>query len=366
MVRLRGPLAGAMVTVVLVACEDRSIVPVDVASVEISPSSFTLVEGEGRTAEAIPRGPDGVVLAGRSVTWTTDAPGVATVDGTGTLEGVLAGQTTVRATVEGVTGSAPVTVLPGPSITLSRTAVSLGAVSGQRSGTEVIRVTNGGAGVLAGLSARIEYAAAGPSGWLTAGLNGTTAPTDLSISASAESLDPGSYQATVILETMTGGGLSAQVDVALAVEAPPPLIVLSIGGDPAEEVAFVAVEGGQVPATQVVAVTNGGGGTLGGLFASTVYADGEPAGWLRADLAVAVAPTELTLRASPGALSPGTYHATVEVGSAEASNSPRALPVVFTVAPAGGPSRRTATSLASVTEGAGGSRGGRRVQDRLR
>lgn len=364
MARACAPLTATMVALAAAACESRTVVPLEVESVDIVPSSFTLVEGESRSAQAVPRGGDGSALTGRTVAWAVDAPNVATVDGSGRLQGVGAGQTTVRATVEGVTGSAPVTVLPGPSIELSRTAVSLGAVSGEGSGSEVVSVTNGGNGMLSGLSARITYGSGGPSGWLTAGLSGTTAPAELSISASAEALDPGSYRATVTVETTTGGGLSADVDVELTVEAPPPLIVLDIGGEPVEEVALNALEGGQVPAVQVVAVTNGGGGILGGLSTSIVYAEGEPDGWLRADLDGFVAPTVLTLEASPGALSPGVYHASVEVRSDQASNSPRSLPLLFTVSvarPAGLP---PTPSEARSHERTGPDRAGEPVRER--
>jgi Bacterial Ig-like domain (group 2) len=327
MASLRAVLTGALI--VLGACEDRSVVAVDVASVDILPATFTLVEGESRAAQAVPRGPEGETLTGRSVTWATDAGRIATVDDTGMLAAVGAGETTLRATVEGVTGSAPVTVLTGPSVALSRTAVSFTAVSGDDSGTETVTVTNGGHGVLSGLSLAVTYAAGEPSGWLTAGLSGTTAPAELSMLASARALAPGSYGATVAV-TSAVGAAPRTVAVAFQVAAAPPSIVLDI-----VEISFSATAGGQVPAIQQISVTNGGNGVLAGLSDSVAYADGEPADWLRATLAAAVAPTTLRLEAYPVSLAQGTYHATVLVRSAAASNSPRTLAVLFEVAAAG-------------------------------
>lgn len=318
--------ATAFLALSLAACESRTAIPAGVESVEIDPESFTLVEGRSQSARAIPRGPGGVELTGRATTWTTDDPEIATVDGSGTLEAVGPGETTLRATVDGVTGQAPVTVEPGALIELFPTTVALTAVSGDGSGTEVVSVTNGGGSTLSGLAVRVGYPSEGPSGWLTAGLGGTTAPVDLSLSASAATLDPGSYEATAVVESSVAGGLSAGVDVDLTVEEPPPSIVLN-----AEEVFFGTIVGGKEPAVQVVAVTNGGGGILDGLSTSVRYADGEPGGWMEALLAAPLAPTELTLRATPGVLPPGSYHASVEVRSDRASVQPRTLAVEFQV-----------------------------------
>jgi len=322
-------MVGALLLVAATACQSRSVVPVEVQAVEVLPSSFTLVEGESESAQAVPRGSGGELLSGRSVSWSTDITGIATVDQQGTIEAVSAGLTTVRARVEGVMGSAPVTVLQGPTIRLSRDAVALIAISGSESGVETVTVTNEGNGVLSGLSAMITYAAGGPSGWLTAGLSGTGAPADLSIVASAATLAPGAYQAVVTVQSAVGRGSSGQVKVDLDVEPAPPAILLDV-----QDVSFSGVVGGQVPAVQKVEVTNGAGGVLDDLSTSIVYGSGEPNGWLRADLAASEAPTQLTLQASVGLLQAGTYHASVEIRSSVASNSPQTLTITFEVAAA--------------------------------
>ncbi len=332
MATARAALSGLFMALAVAGCETRSVMPVEVASVEIEPSSFTLVQGETQSAQALSRGPGGDVLSGRSVMWSTDVSGIATVDATGLIEGIGVGETTLRAEVEGVGASAPVTVLAGPSIELSPTAVSLTAVSGNDSGSRVVTVSNGGNGVLSGLSISVTYGAGGQTGWLTAGLSGTNAPAELSLRASAATLQTGSYHATVTVASPVRSGLSSDLAVAFDVRPAPPSITLD-----ASDISFSATVGGRVPAVQEVSVTNGGDGILDGLAASITYAGGEPSGWLQATLADSAAPTKLTLKASPEVLAAGTYHATVEVSSGAASNSPQALKVVFDVASGGAP-----------------------------
>ena len=152
----------------------------------------------------------------------------------------------------------------------------------------------------------------------------------LSISASAATLAPGAYQAVVTVQSATGRGSSAQVTVDFGVEPASPSIVLDV-----QDVSFSGVVGGQVPAVQKVAVTNGGGGVLDALSDTVAYALGEPGGWLQASLTGTEAPTQLTLQASVGLLPAGTYHAVVEVRSSVAANSPQTLTVTFEVAAMG-------------------------------
>jgi hypothetical protein len=315
------------------ACETRTVEPVEVATVEVDPSTLELVAGEAHTARAVVRGVGGELLSGRKVSWSTDHGSVATVDAEGSVRGVGAGETTLRASVEGVIGTAAVTVLEGPSVSASPSAVVLTASPGGSSETRVVNVTNAGHGTLSGLSVSVAYQAGGPSGWLTAGLSGTTAPADLTLSGSAASLADGVYQATVTVASPVNGGSSAAVTVDLQVEPPPPAIVLGV-----DAVSFSGVLGGQLPINQKVTVTNGGTGSLTGLTAAVVY-EGDVSGWLQADLSSSTAPTDLQLRASVGLLPVGRYRARVDVGSAVASNSPQSLTVEFEVAPASAPAR---------------------------
>ncbi|HEX7050967.1 MAG TPA: CARDB domain-containing protein [Longimicrobiales bacterium] len=100
-------------------------------------------------------------------------------------------------------------------------------------------------------------------------------------------------------------------------------------------VSFSAAAGGADPASQTVAVSNGGGGTLSGLDISVSYTPGQPTGWLTASLNTTTAPATLTLDASTGSLPAGVYTAAVSVNSSLADNSPQKVAVAFTVDAAG-------------------------------
>jgi hypothetical protein len=301
-------------------------VVLDVERVEVDPSTVSLLEGSMVTLSAAAIGPDGVTLAGRDVDWISTAPAVATVDDGGTVRARRPGMATIRATVEGVTGAAVVTVVAGPSLELDPTSITLRAVAGGVSAAETVAVRNGGNGQVTGLAVLTSYPSGGPTGWLGVSLPGPTAPTALELQASAAGLAPGVYEATV---TVTAdGGLSAEVDVALRVDPAPP----EISVDP-DAVALSAVAGALEPVQQVVSVTNVGDGVLDQLSVRVEYEG--PGGWLTAELSGDLAPTELVLRASAQGLEVGVYRATVVVSS-PAAEADAAVALTFEVA-AGAP-----------------------------
>ncbi|MEW5931019.1 MAG: Ig-like domain-containing protein [Gemmatimonadota bacterium] len=84
--------------------------PPAVATVTVSPGSAKIEEGETVQLRATARDAAGNVLTGRTVTWSTSNPEVATVSATGLVRGVKKGRVTITATVEGKTGTAQVEV----------------------------------------------------------------------------------------------------------------------------------------------------------------------------------------------------------------------------------------------------------------
>ncbi len=80
---------------------DVSVTAVPVATVEVSPPSADLTVGQTRQLAAIAKDGRGTVLGGRTVVWSSGAPSVATVSGTGVVTGVGAGSAVVFATIEG-------------------------------------------------------------------------------------------------------------------------------------------------------------------------------------------------------------------------------------------------------------------------
>lgn len=97
---------------VLSASSNVTVVQAAVASVILLPTTSNLTIGATQPLTAELRDARGTVLTGRTVSWSSDAPSVATVSSSGLVTGVFLGQATVTATSEGVSGTADVTVNP--------------------------------------------------------------------------------------------------------------------------------------------------------------------------------------------------------------------------------------------------------------
>jgi len=108
----------------------------------------------------------------------------------------------------------------------------------------------------------------------------------------------------------------------------PPALTLG-----ATTLTFSATPGGANPTAQTVSISNGGGGTLGGLAASVVSYGGGPTGWLQTPtLNSTSAPATLTLQPVTGSLAAGSYTAVVQVtAGGTATGSPAQVLVTFNV-----------------------------------
>ncbi|MCU0636853.1 MAG: Ig-like domain-containing protein, partial [Gemmatimonadaceae bacterium] len=87
-----------------------TVIPVPVASVQVAPATASLALGAGTQLTASARAANGTELTGRTITWTSGAPSIATVSSTGFVVGASAGVAVVIATVDGVSGAATITV----------------------------------------------------------------------------------------------------------------------------------------------------------------------------------------------------------------------------------------------------------------
>jgi hypothetical protein len=88
-------------------------------------------------------------------------------------------------------GSSGSLVLSPPSATFDATA------NGANPGTTAVAVSNGASGTLSGLRAGVAYAPGQPTGWLSASLSATTAPSTLTLGATTGTLGAGTYTAIV-------------------------------------------------------------------------------------------------------------------------------------------------------------------------
>jgi alpha-tubulin suppressor-like RCC1 family protein len=86
-----------------------------------------MVEGSTAGLTATTLDVAGKVLTGRTVTWTTSDPAVATVSQPGLVTGVAPGTATITATSEGKSGTSAITAIPIPSGSLVFSALSTGS-----------------------------------------------------------------------------------------------------------------------------------------------------------------------------------------------------------------------------------------------
>lgn len=86
--------------------------PTPVATVSLTPNSVVLNPGGSQQLTVVTKDAAGVVLTGRTVTYASSAPTVATVSSTGRVTAVALGAATITATSEGRTATAGVTVVP--------------------------------------------------------------------------------------------------------------------------------------------------------------------------------------------------------------------------------------------------------------
>ena len=318
------PALALAATALFAACESVKVVVPDVVTVTVSPASSTLLPGATAQMTARALDTDGNALT-RTPSWTTSSSSVATVSASGLVTAVDVGTTTVRATVEGRSGTAAVTVVRGPAIQLGPTTLGFEGTQGSANPpSQTIAVTNAGSGTLRDLAATVQYQSSA-SGWLTALLTTTTAPAQLRVTADIEGLAPGTYRATVSVASQSADNSPQTAQIALAVSELPPLIVLS----PAS-VGFGAIGGEGDPTPREVTITNGGGGLLTQLQTETVYLGGTT-GWLETALSATTGPATVTLQARTGNLDEGVYLSTVRVTAPEAVNSPQDVNVTFTV-----------------------------------
>ena len=125
--------------------------------------------------------------------------------------------------------------------------------------------------------------------------------------------------------------------------APPSPPALAISQN---TVAFSAAVGGAVPASQVIQITNTGGGTLTGISMAITYGANQSTGWLAATLSNLSAPSTLTLSVARGSLGAGTYSATIRLSAQGISNAEQVVTVTLVVIDGSSPAALQLSSVA--------------------
>ena len=216
----------------------KAVAVVPVSSVTVSPASTTLQVGQTVQLTATPKDANGNPLTGRTVTWSSSNPSVASVDGSGLVTGGgTAGSATITATSEGQSGTSSITVssvpVPVSSVTVSPASASVSAgqtvqltatpkdangnplsgrvVTWASNNTSVATVNGTGlvSGVAAG-SATITATSEGQSG--TASITVTVPVASVTVSPASASVPAGqTAQLTATPKDVNGNPLSGRV-----------------------------------------------------------------------------------------------------------------------------------------------------------
>jgi len=124
----RSYLAGTIIALAW-ACSPAPTQPVTVASVSVAIQAPSLPAEATTQASAVARDADGRTISGKPALWLSNSPQVATIASDGTVTAVSPGQSQIQATIDGITGTAFVTVTPAPvasvGVTISKSTLEV-------------------------------------------------------------------------------------------------------------------------------------------------------------------------------------------------------------------------------------------------
>ena len=289
------------------ACHSKAALPV--ASVTVSPSAATVLVGGTQQLTATPLDANGNPLSGRTITWTTSAPGVATVDANGLVSAVATGSATITATSEGKSGTAAITVSSTPVASVAVSPASATLIVGA---TQQLTATP--------LDANGNPLSGRTISWTTSALGVATVDANGLVTAVA----PGSATITATSEGKSGTSAITVNPVPVAsVAVSPSSAAVSVGGTQQLTATPLDANGNPLSGRAVSWTTSAPG-------VATVDANG---------LVTAVATGSATITATSEGKS-GTSAITVQVPVASVSVSPTAATILV-----GGTQQLTATPL---------------------
>jgi hypothetical protein len=141
------------------------VAPPPIASIAITPTTASLVVGQSASISAVARDATGAVLSDRTLTWSSSAPAVATVNSSGAVSAVAPGASTITVSAEGQSAAAVITVVDGAMIGPAGGTVTLAG------GAVVLTIPAGALPTPTPITAvpRAGAAPVVPTGWQLAG-----------------------------------------------------------------------------------------------------------------------------------------------------------------------------------------------------
>ena len=176
-----------------------------VTTVTVSPPSASVVAGSTVNLQATVKDQNGNVMSGQTVTWTSSNTAAATVNASGVVSGVAAGNATITATSSGKSGTAAITVTAAPPPPPVVTTVTVSPAS---------------ASVVAGSTVTLQATVKDQNGNVMTGQTVTWSSNDLAVATvSATGVVTGvvAGNATITATSSSKSGTSS-----ITVTAPPP------------------------------------------------------------------------------------------------------------------------------------------------
>ena len=207
--------------------------------------------------------------------------------------------------------SIPSPSLPIPTIGVSSQSFSFSTQQGNGSSTmRTLTISNIGGGTL-------NWNAVAPAPWLTLSPASGKDTGSIVLTVSAGSLTVGTYNTAITVSAVGAAAVTIPVNLTVEAAPVPPIIKTS-----PVTLSFTAVQGDSNSSSQVISISNTGGGVL-------TWSASENVSWLAISSASGTGNGSITATATTGTLIAGTYNALITVNAASAT--PVAIPVTFTV-----------------------------------
>jgi hypothetical protein len=235
-------------------------------------------------------------------------------------------------------GDASSNPIVAPALTVSSSAMTFAATSGgSNPAAQAASISNSGGGSL-------SWTATSNQSWLTVSPASGSGSGTITLQAATGSLAQGTYTGVVTIGAAGATGSPKTIAVTFNVAAPAPAVMTLSGAS----LSFTGTAGGANPASQSVAVSNTGAGTMNWTATSNQN-------WLTVSPASGSNSGTLVISANTSGMTAATYAGTVTVASAGATGAPKSISVSLTVnaaAPAVLTVSSTALSFSGVANGA--------------
>jgi adhesin/invasin len=332
----------------VLSCADTlEIGPGVVVAVRIAPDSAKVRIGDSVQLKAVALDSSSAFLPQQHAVWTTSASSIASVDESGTVDGLAVGSAIITANVAGLRAEATVQVDRAPSIAFSIDSVSFSAQAGEGDPPpDTVMVTNGGGFSLIGLAVGdITYADSSVADWLSVSLDSMEAPATLQLLVLTNGITaPGTYAANLSVESVDADNSPRQLTVLLVMGAGPAASLAVNDGDNQNGMAGTAVATDPsatvtdqfanpvAGATVTFAVSSGGGSLTDSVQVTDVQGIARVGSWVLGtstgvNALVASAPglTSVTFTATAGAAAPSQFVKTAGDAQTAVAGTPVAI-----------------------------------------